>query len=142
SGAVIAISVLCVCLLVIVPILAAIAIPQYQKYVTRSQATAAYYSAVALKPAVVEAYNNMGRCPANGEAGIRNASDYAEKNVSAIDTGAFEGQNDTCAIQVTIKSTSHQIDGKHIWLSTTPSQGSQWTCSTDLPASEAPMQCR
>lgn len=128
---------------VIVSILAAIAIPAYQSYVMRSQVLSAYVSADALKPAFTEAYRREGRCPANGEAGLRDANEYGDRFVSAITIGASSEDPNQCTLEATIRSTNVSIDGKHVWLSTSPATHTPgWTCTSDVPSKYLPTQCR
>ena len=54
----------------IIAILAAIAIPQYQDYITKSQFSESQTVADGLKTPIVEYYNQTGECPTNGTAGI------------------------------------------------------------------------
>ena len=143
SGAIAAVCILLLVFFVIVPILAAIAIPQYQTYVMRSQVASAYTSAEALKPTFAAAYRTEQRCPVNGEAGLLDAGAYADRFVSAITIGSFNNDPNQCALEVTVHSTSHSIDGKHLWLNTSPGSGAMdWKCSSDLPANYLPQQCR
>lgn len=143
SGVIAAVCILLLVFFVIVPMLAAIAIPAYQSYVMRSQVVSAYMSAEALKPMFAAAYRTEQRCPVNGEAGLRDADAYADRYVSAISIGSFNNDPHQCALQVTIHSTSSTIDGKHLWLSTSAGADSlEWKCSSDLSARYLPQQCR
>ncbi len=54
----------------IIAILAAIAIPQYQDYITKSQFSESQTVADGLKTPIVEYFNQTGECPTNGTAGI------------------------------------------------------------------------
>jgi uncharacterized RDD family membrane protein YckC/Tfp pilus assembly major pilin PilA len=143
SGAIAAVCILLLVFFVIVPILAAIAIPQYQTYVMRSQIMNAYGSAVALRPNLVEAYQREQRCPVNGEAGLLEPEAYAAQYVTAITIGTAASDTDHCTLGVILRSTNLTIDGKHLWLSTAPaSDSSNWTCRSDAPEKYLPLQCR
>jgi uncharacterized RDD family membrane protein YckC len=143
SGAIAAVCILLLVFFVIVPILAAIAIPAYQSYVVRAQVVSAYVSAEALKPTFAAAYRTEQRCPVNGEAGLLAPEAYADHYVSAITIGAFNNDPHQCALEVTLHSTSRAVDGKHLWLSTSSeSNMADWKCSSDMPASFLPQQCR
>ena len=74
----------------IIGILAAIAIPAYQDYLIRSQASEGLAMASAAKASVSEYYANFGVWPAgNTQAGISSlASDIQGKYVSSIQVGA------------------------------------------------------
>jgi type IV pilus assembly protein PilA len=70
----------------IIGILAAIAIPAYQDYVIRSQASEGLAMASAAKAAVSEFYAQRGSWPANNDqAGLATNTDIDGKYVSAID---------------------------------------------------------
>lgn len=128
--------------LVIAGILAAIAIPQYQTYVMRSQIMNAYGSAAALRPNLVEAYRREQRCPINGEAGLQAPEAYAAQYVTAITIGTSADDTDHCTLGVVLRSTNLAINGKHLWLSTAPaSDTSSWTCRSDAPEKYLPLQC-
>ncbi len=70
----------------IIGILAAIAIPAYQDYIIRSQASEGLTMASAAKASVSEFYAQRGSWPANNaQAGLANATDIDGKYVSQID---------------------------------------------------------
>ena len=69
----------------IIGILAALAIPAYQDYLVRTQASEGLAMASAVKASVAEFYANRGAWPAdNSEAGIGSATSINGKYVSAI----------------------------------------------------------
>ena len=69
----------------IIGILAAIAIPQYQNYVARSQVAEALSLASGAKTAVAEYFNTNGTFPAdNTEAGLSDPEDISGKYVSSV----------------------------------------------------------
>lgn len=145
SGVAAAVAVVLMLFMVIgvVAVLAAIAIPQYQTYVMRSQVVNAYSSADALKPNVIEAYRRQGRCPGNGEGGLLEAEAYASQYVSAINIGASQADARQCAMEVTLRSTNMNINGKHLLLSMSPASGTPgWSCSSDVPEKYLPALCR
>lgn len=142
-AAAVAVVVLILGFVVIVAILAAIAIPQYQMYVMRSQVANAYNSAQAVQPNLIEAYRREGHCPVNGEAGLLEPEAYAAQYVSAINIGTSSGDASQCALEVTLRSTNLAINGKHLLLSTAPASGTPgWKCSSDVPQKYLPVQCR
>jgi type IV pilus assembly protein PilA len=70
----------------IIGILAALAIPAYQDYIIRSQASEGLAMASAAKASVAEFYANRGEWPSgNDAAGIGNASEIQGKYVQSID---------------------------------------------------------
>jgi uncharacterized RDD family membrane protein YckC/Tfp pilus assembly major pilin PilA len=143
GGAALAAIVVLVVFLGIAGILAAIAIPQYQMYVMRSQVMGAYNSAEALRPALIEAYRREQRCPVNGEAGLQEPEAYAAPFVAAITIGTSGDDAGQCTLGVVLRSTNLAINDKHLWLSTAPASGTPgWTCRSDLPEKYLPMQCR
>jgi len=69
----------------IIGILAALAIPAYQDYLIRSQASEGLAMASAAKASIAEFYANRGDWPAdNAEAGIGSAADIQGKYVQSI----------------------------------------------------------
>ena len=69
----------------IIGILAALAIPAYQDYLIRSQASEGLAMASAAKAAVAEFYANRGEWPSdNAEAGVGSAADIEGKYVNSI----------------------------------------------------------
>jgi type IV pilus assembly protein PilA len=71
----------------IIGILAAIAIPAYQDYIIRSQASEGLAMASSAKASVSEFYAQRGGWPANNDqAGLSPAADINGKYVSGIDT--------------------------------------------------------
>ncbi|WP_285404517.1 pilin [Luteibacter sp. ME-Dv--P-043b] len=70
----------------IIAILAAIAIPQYQNYIIRTQVTEGMNLADGAKTAVAEYYNNKGVFPpSNVTAGLATAKSITGKYVSQVD---------------------------------------------------------
>ena len=112
----------------IIAILAAIAIPQYQNYIIRTQVSEGMNLADGAKTAVSEYYNNKGVYPpSNGTAGLA-------KNVSI--TGKYVSQVDAAGgiIVATFSKTAPQeanskIDTQVIVLSPFDNGGSiSWNC--------------
>ena len=69
----------------IIGILAAVAIPQYQNYVARSQVSEALSLASGAKMAVAEYFNTNGTFPAdNTEAGLSDAADISGNYVESV----------------------------------------------------------
>jgi type IV pilus assembly protein PilA len=70
----------------IIAILAAIAIPQYQNYIIRTQVSEGMNLADGAKTAVAEYYNNKGTWPVqNGSAGLATNKSILGKYVSQVD---------------------------------------------------------
>jgi uncharacterized RDD family membrane protein YckC/Tfp pilus assembly major pilin PilA len=142
-AAAVAVVVVLMVFVAVIGILAAIAIPQYQMYVMRSQVANAYHTAETLKPNLIEAYRREQHCPVNGDTGLLEAQEYSDQYISAINIGTSSGDANRCALEVTLRSTNVAINGKHLLLSTAPvSATSDWSCSSDLPEKYLPPQCR
>lgn len=115
----------------IIAILAAIAIPQYQNYIIRTQVSEGMNLADGAKTAVAEFYNNKGHFPSsNSSAGIPStATSNSGKYVSSlvITSGI---------IKATFSSTSPQeanskINSKFITLSPVDQGGAiTWNCKS------------
>ena len=89
----------------IIAILAAIAIPQYQNYITKAQFTESQTVADGLKTPIVEYYNQTGSCPVVGTGATAgslasNVASYAGKYVESATIATITGG---CQIQVTFR---------------------------------------
>ena len=117
----------------IIAILAAIAIPAYQDYVVRSQATSALAEITPAKVGFEQAINE-GKTPsttadADGFVGVGASTSYC--TVSVSDTAI------TCA---TKGGNADKFNGKNIvW--TRDGDTGLWACSTTLDAKYAPGKC-
>ncbi|MCP1374090.1 pilin [Dyella lutea] len=113
----------------IIAILAAIAIPQYQNYVTKSQFSESQTIADGLKTPIVEYYNQTGNCPGPGTGGIALATSYSGKYVQTATAG---GTAPTCTITVKFKPTgsvSKPLGGQQVIFTGTDNGGSfAWVC--------------
>ncbi len=125
----------------IIGILAAIAIPQYQNYVARSQVAEALVLASAAKTGVSEYITvKGGTLPAdNGAAGLEAAADITGTYVSSVEvvdgviTVTFDGTVDSG------DEDSHaKISGRTLELKPTPTSGSvTWECKAKFTTSTA-----
>ena len=125
----------------IIGILAAIAIPRYQDYTARAQATEALNLASGLKTEVAEYYSSEGALPDSDDlgyaaAGTDTTGNYVQKVVVASGT-----------ITATMKGTgvASDLQGKEIVLkpNTTGSGSITWECSTNAAnESVVPQNCR
>ena len=127
----------------IIAILAAIAIPQYQDYITKSQFSESQTVADGLKTPIVEYYNQTGECPTNGTAGIETNSSYKGKYVATADTAGTT----QCTITVTFKSTasvSKPLQGESAVFTGTNNGGTfSWACQASSIADKyLPQVCR
>lgn len=136
----------------IIAILAAIAIPQYQTYVTRSQVTRAMGEAGALKVVVEDCLNN-GLLTVGAAAGNCNPTATGSDILTGGSQGSVVLPNNTGVPQLpaaltengtTITATfgnhaSAAINGQT--LTWTRATGGSWTCATSAPARFAPAAC-
>ncbi|WP_353248777.1 pilin [Salinisphaera sp. T31B1] len=132
----------------IIGILAAIAIPQYQNYVARSQMTEALTLADGLKTDVVTAYSETGACPDNSSAAdgqIGPKGQYTGNYVTGVVVG---GTAPACTIEATLgNQASASIASKTLTLkmSDNSSGGSggsaSWTCESTADPQYLPSSC-
>jgi type IV pilus assembly protein PilA len=97
----------------IIAILAAIAIPQYQNYITKSQFSESQTIADGLKTPIVEYYNQTGACPtvSAGAAttGFVKGGSYMGKYVATASVADAGKTPTACDITITFKSTSGSV---------------------------------
>lgn len=121
----------------IIGLLAAVAIPAYQGYITRSRIIDGIQLAALAKYGVSEALQLNGALPANNnDAGVPSATSITSSNVRQIAIGI--------AGVITISYSGSPIDGKTLTITPAPNAGSiTWSCaSSDIPASWLPAICR
>ena len=119
----------------IIGILAAIAIPQYQNYTARAQATEALAIASAAKTGVAEFQNMNGAWPTNNsDAGIAPAANHSGEYVSNVAVAAN-------IVTITFGSGVH--NGNTITLTATDQGGSiSWACaSATISDNQLPTIC-
>ncbi len=114
----------------IIGVLAAIAIPAYQEYIARAQASEALQLLGGAKAPLAEYYADRGIWPSGpSEVGINTGGKYV------LDSAEFVG-GDTAALTLTVRATfrdddiSNAIRGKKLLLETIDG-GRQWTCRRD-----------
>jgi type IV pilus assembly protein PilA len=124
----------------IIGILAAIAIPAYQRYTIRAQVTEGLNLSDPFKPAIAEFYNNNGGFPTdNDAAGLSAPGDYAGKYVGSITVNG-----PVVSIQYG-NSANAQIHGRIVTLTAIDNLGSMsWDCSSGGAISDVflPPACR
>ena len=123
----------------IIGILAAIAIPAYQDYTIRAQASEGLSLMDGLKTPMTEYYSNKGTFPTNGQGGIATAGSIKGNYVSQVAT--------TTAGVITATyggAANSAISTKTLSLSATTNAGSiQWTCkSSGIPQKYLPSSCK
>ena len=119
----------------IIGILAAIAIPQYQNYTARAQATEAMAIASAAKTGIAEfRTQNSGWPQNNTQAGVDKALNH---------TGEYVGSVTVSTSIITIAFTNGVHDGKNVKLTATNQGGSvSWSCtSSGIVGNQLPTIC-
>lgn len=127
----------------IIAILAAIALPQYQDYIARTEFSEATYIADGMKSGLAQYYNETGKCPTNSTTGFLAAASYAGLYV---EKETLAGTAPACTITMTFKSAGVALPllGKSAVL-TAKSEGGTlaWTCSaSSIAARYLPQTCR
>ena len=126
----------------IIGILAALAIPRYQDYVTRSKVSEGLNLAQAARTAVAETYSSTGSFPTtNASAGLAEPGDIRGTYVASVEVG---GDASDGAITITYTNDARISDATITLSPSDAASGSiTWTCdSTDLESSEVPAECR
>lgn len=128
----------------IIGILAAIAIPAYQDYTIRAQASEGMSLADGLKTNAVEYFNNTGNWPASGITGIPAAGSIIGNYVTGVAMAAVP--NGVGLITVTYGNKANAaISGKTLIFSATNNGGSvAFTCKpgAGMLAKYLPSSCR
>ena len=123
----------------IIGILAAIALPAYQNYTARAQASEGMTLLAGLRTLAAEEFYATGNWPANArllELGGVLVSEYVSGVVSTPD------DPDGGELQATMRNISGQPDGAFITFVYDSSLATdQWTCTTTLDAKVAPRPC-
>lgn len=128
----------------IIGILAAIAIPAYQDYIARAQASEAISIGTSYKNKVVEVYSQTATCPSVTDLGM-NAAETATDFINSVSVSAVG--TDLCTIVMTFKSEglSMGLSGKNLSLSLIRDAGTggkQWRCaSSDINQRYLPKAC-
>ena len=126
----------------IIGILAAIAIPAYQDYTARAQASEGMTLLAGMKTPLVEAASTQGlEAACNNNAAWFQAAVTKGKYVASI-SPKYDENNKTCALEATFESSgvNDSVAGKKITL-TYNSGNKSWTCTTDLPDNIKPAGC-
>ncbi len=138
----------------IIGILAAIALPAYQDYVAKAQATDPVTQADGVKLKAREYFEKEGACFGNADAastvyGIAQAKDYASKYTATITTAGTAAVDGGCTVAAKFVSTgiSKGLQEKTLtWTLSGQSKGvPKWTCTTDVATADyklLPDECR
>lgn len=124
----------------IIAVLAAIAVPQYNGYVIRTQASEGLVAAEAAKTAIWEYRHNTGTFPtSNGSAGLPVAASISGKYVSSVDIQ----QSGKVLIAYNSADANTVLKQSTMTLSPIDNLGSiGWTCSSTLANQYLPTACR
>lgn len=112
----------------IIGILAAIAIPAYQDYIARAQASEALELFSGVKAPLSEYFADRGAWPATpAEIGLNTSGKYVVSSVEFV--GGGSGTTTTLALKATFKTfgISRAIQGKQMLFETTDA-GATWRC--------------
>lgn len=127
-------------LVAFIGILAAIALPAYQDYVSRAKVSEAIMQASNLKANVSDFHDTEKRCPRNGEAEIGSAESYSTPVVASIEVGELE-DGGGCGISVTFANFgAHDAEGKRIVLAM--DADGKWSSSSDMLPKYLPRSMR
>jgi type IV pilus assembly protein PilA len=145
----------------IIGILAAIAIPQYQDYVTRSKVTEGLNLAAAAKTAVAETFQAKGSMPAgtNASFGLPTDTSISGTYVAQIDVAGGTATGTGGVIKITYNNADAHLSGDTLSLTpVTTAGGIAWACGfgtitvsgttygpyggTTVPSKYLPQNCR
>lgn len=129
----------------IIGILAAIAIPAYQNYIARSQATEALNLASGLKGPVAEYFSQEGACPNNDSAavgGIAVKGSITGKYVASVATGTTSNKCTITATFINSEGVNAGLKNQTITLTMTDNSGSNsWACTSTANQKYLPKSC-
>ena len=144
NGCLIIGAVAAVAMVPIIGVLAAIAIPQYQVYVSRAQFMEAMSIVENLKPRVSEQYLQNGACPGNTDP-FEAPETYGGKYVGSVKFGT-DGDTGACLINMRFRNVEPVVvalRGQSVTFSGTAKDGAlTWTCRSELSAKFLPPSCR
>ncbi|MBO67167.1 MAG: prepilin-type cleavage/methylation domain-containing protein [Acidiferrobacteraceae bacterium] len=132
----------------IIGILAAVAIPQYQNYVARSQVSEAMNLVSGVKIAVAEYFNSNGTFPsgtgnAHSALGIATSSNIKGKYVAGVSV-ADDGTGVTTITMKSAGDAHSAVAGTTLKLTPSGSSGAiSWTCAVGtMDAKYVPSACK
>ena len=131
----------------IIGILAAIAIPAYQDYTARAQATEAIKATAGVQSDIGVFVADQNRYPKQAEvAGVSNlAGKYFSKGKVTIDGGdEATAKTPTDASVIKVEFDSGANNGKTVTLTPTAANGqiTQWTCGGTIDSGRLPKSCQ
>lgn len=123
----------------VVGMLAAIALPAYQDYVSRSRVSMAIGETLTLRETVASSQDANGTCPDNDTEGFQAPEAYAGTHVASVLIGEFD--DETCGMELVLRAEGHaRIDGKRLWWAR--DADGDWTCSSEIEDKLLPHGCR
>ena len=131
----------------IIGILAAVALPAYQDYTARAQATEGMTLTSGVMKEVELTFSQNKTCPANAAAAagsIAKAADIKGKYVASVTTAGTVSDTGSCTVTATFASTqvATGVAGKKLQFTMTmANNNTSWNCVTDLDAKLAPKTC-
>ena len=126
----------------IIGILAAVALPAYQDYMTRSKLTEPMAFLDGAKATIAEYYATNGAMPADATAAGITQPPGSAKYAGAM---TWNGSNQ---LAVTLQGTNSAVDTKHLYLNATVDTNTRqitWSCATDAGSANykyLPSNCR
>ncbi|HEX5339678.1 MAG TPA: pilin [Gammaproteobacteria bacterium] len=132
----------------IIGILAAIAIPAYQDYITKSQMSEAFSLTDGLKTPLGLAYGGDGSCPDNSSGisyGVAAAGSIAGKYVEKVTTGGTWKASGGCKMVALMRSSglSGNVQGGTVTVTMVNNGGSySWTCTSSVRQKYLPQTCK
>lgn len=124
----------------IIAVLAAVAIPQYQAYVIRAQASEGFAIASGAKTAIWEYMTDKGTFPkSNASAGLPRASSLSGKYVS----GLIVSDGGMVTVSFDQSETNDKLRSHNLILSPVSAGGSiAWACRGSINSQYMPSACR
>jgi type IV pilus assembly protein PilA len=131
----------------IIGILAAVALPAYQDYTAKAQATEAVTLADGVKKKIELNFPQDMLCPANTTAAtgdLAAATAINGKYVASVATAGTAAATGGCTVTSNFKAAgvnSKLVSKKMVWTLVYASDKSEWTCATNMDVSIRPKTC-
>ena len=140
-GCLIAAAIAAVCGIVLLGILAAIALPAYKEYVTKSKVAMASSEAFIYKLEIAAFQVEHERCPMLGDEDFNDPS-RAQLSPERVEVEIGEAADGSCTIDLTLRDTSPELSGKSLHYRYDADAGA-WLCSSpDIEDRLLPHDCR